>query len=69
LLRACEVQQRLEGQPRCELDTALLFGNSTIRQIAGHLAGIALPASSPRPLLSPIPPGRQRPATVGSSGS
>jgi acyl carrier protein len=50
-LRASEVKQRLEEELLCELDTALLFGSSTVRQIVGHLATVALPdvvAPSPR---------------------
>lgn len=49
-LRACEVKQRLEAELHCELDTALLFSSSTVRQIAGHLAAAVLPGPA-------VPPG------------
>jgi acyl carrier protein len=42
-LRASEVKQRLEKELRCELDTALLFGLATVRQVVDHLASVVLP--------------------------
>lgn len=42
-LRATEVKQRIEAEFGCELDTSLLFGSPTVKQIVDHIAGVALP--------------------------
>ena len=52
-LRAVEVKQRLETDLGCELDTALLFSRSTVRQIVDHLAAVALPGVVPAPGADP----------------
>lgn len=45
-LRAVELRQRIEEQLRCELDTSVLFGLSTVRQVADHLASVVLPGTA-----------------------
>ncbi|WP_392671506.1 acyl carrier protein [Streptomyces sp. LN785] len=42
-LRAVELRQRIEEQLGCELDTSVLFGLSTVRQVADHLVSVVLP--------------------------
>lgn len=48
-LRAAEVKERIEEQLQCELDTSLLFGLATVRQVVDHLASVVLPGAAATP--------------------